>query len=103
MVVGNSYTKDDIERAMNIYRGTGCYDEITYQIKECDSLHWDSRLSEAYDLSINMKPAQPHVFGLGIRYDTEEGAASICLSTIGMSISDQKAFIISTSTCIISK
>ncbi len=75
LVVGNSYTKDDIERAMNIYRGTGCYDEITYQIKECDSLHWDSRLSEAYDLSINMKPAQPHVFGLGIRYDTEEGAA----------------------------
>ena len=75
LVVGNSYTKDDIERAMNIYRGTGCYDEITYQIKECDSVHWDSKLSEAYDLSINMKPAQPHVFGLGIRYDTEEGAA----------------------------
>lgn len=75
LVVGNSYTKDDIERAMNIYRGTGCYDEITYQIKECDSVHWNSKLSEAYDLSINMKPAQPHVFGLGIRYDTEEGAA----------------------------
>lgn len=75
LAVGNSYTKDDIERAMNIYRGTGCYDEITYQIKECDSVHWDSKLSEAYDLSINMKPAQPHVFGLGIRYDTEEGAA----------------------------
>ena len=29
LAVGNSYTKDDIERAMNIYRGTGCYDEIT--------------------------------------------------------------------------
>lgn len=72
---GNSYSKDDVERAMKIYRGTGCFDEITYQIKESDSIHQKEQLSDAYDLNINMKPAQPNVFGLGVRYDTEEGAA----------------------------
>ena len=73
--VARYYTQEDIERAMKVYRGTGCFDEITYQIKESDSLRLDNRLSDAYDLSINMKPAQPHVFGFGVRYDTEEGAA----------------------------
>ncbi|MCR5659364.1 MAG: patatin-like phospholipase family protein [Bacteroidales bacterium] len=73
--VGNRYTENDIERAIKVYRGTGCYDEITYQVKESDSIHRDNQLSDAYDLSINMKPAMPHVFGLGVRYDTEEGAA----------------------------
>lgn len=73
--VGNRYNKDDIEQAMKIYRGTGCFDEITYKVKESDSIHLDDQLSEAYDLNINMKPAQPHVFGMGVRYDTEEGAA----------------------------
>ena len=73
--VGNSYSEQDIERAMNVYRGTGCFDEVTYQVKENDSLHLGSGLSDAYNLTINMKPAKPHFFGLGIRYDTEEGAA----------------------------
>lgn len=69
------YSKDDIEHAMSIYRGTGCFDEITYNVKECDSLQPNGKLSDAYALSIHMKPAQPHLFGVGLRYDTEEGAA----------------------------
>lgn len=73
--VDNYYSGQDIERTMKIYRGTGCFDEVTYQIKECDSVHQSNQLSDAYDLNVNMKPAMPHVFGLGVRYDTEEGAA----------------------------
>ena len=74
--VGESYSEADIARAMKVYRGTGCFDEITYQIKECDSIHLgNDQLSEAYDLNIYMKPAPPHLMGLGLRYDTEEGAA----------------------------
>jgi NTE family protein len=73
--VGNYYLERDIERAMKVYRGTGCFDEVTYQVKESDSIHFDNTLSDAYDLSVNMKPAKPHVFGLGLRYDTEDGAA----------------------------
>ena len=72
---GRLYTENDIEQAMKIFRGTSCFDEITYQVKESDSIHQDGRLSDAYDLSINMTPAKPHVMGLGVRYDTDEGAA----------------------------
>lgn len=73
--VGRYYSQRDIEQAMNVYRGTGCFDEVSYQVKECDSIHLNDRLSDAYDLSISMVPAKPHVFGMGVRYDTEDGAA----------------------------
>ena len=72
---GNKYDKDEIDHAVNLFRGTGCYDEITYSLKEQDSTNSDRRLDEFYDLSFQMKPAKPHVVGLGFRYDTEEGAA----------------------------
>lgn len=72
--VGNRYTQNDIERTLKIYRGTGCFDEITYQIQESDSTHEDNQLSETYDLSIKLKPAKPHEVGLGVRYDNDEGA-----------------------------
>ena len=74
---GKDFSSEDIERAVNIYRGTGCFDDITYTVKESDSTHHkdSNQLSDTYDLTINMKPAQPHVAGLGFRYDTEEGAA----------------------------
>ena len=73
--VGSTYSEEEIERAMSVYRGTGCFDEITYNVKEQDSVHSRGVLSDTYDLSINMKPAKPNVMGLGFRYDTEEGAA----------------------------
>ena len=73
--VGKRYTKDDIEHAVSIFRGTGCYDEITYNIKESDSIHDKNELSDSYDLNIRVTPAKPHVVGLGLRYDTEDGAA----------------------------
>lgn len=72
---GIQYSKNDIEHAVNIYRGTGCFDEITYKIKENDSIHSKEKLSDSYALSIDMKPSHPNLFGVGLRYDTEEGAA----------------------------
>ena len=72
---GQTYTKDEIEEAMNIYRGTGCFDEITYTLKENDSLHeYIPGINLGYALQVDVKPAAPHVMGLGLRYDTEEGA-----------------------------
>ena len=75
LIDGNKYSQDDLEQAMKVFRGTGSFDEITYQVKESDSSHWNHQLSDAYDLTVNVTPAKPHVFGLGVRYDTEEGAA----------------------------
>jgi len=72
--VGQLHTQESIDHAMQIYRGTGCFDEITYNVKESDSLHREKMLEGVYDLNVHMKPAKPHVFGLGVRYDTEEGA-----------------------------
>ena len=31
---GERYSQDDIEQAINVFRGTGCFDEITYQINQ---------------------------------------------------------------------
>ncbi len=74
--VGQCYSKAEIEHAVNVYRGTACFDDIIYSLKESDSVHDQSdQLSDAYDLTIKTNPAQPHVMGLGLRYDTEEGAA----------------------------
>ena len=74
LTVETLYTQNTIEKAMNVYRGTGCFDEITYNIKETDSLHTSRLLEGIYDLNVNMKTAKPHIVGLGVRYDTEEGA-----------------------------
>lgn len=74
--VDKMYTRNVIHKSMQIFRGTGCFDEITYQVKESDSLHQDrATLDGYYDLVVDVKPAKPHVVGLGVRYDTEEGAA----------------------------
>lgn len=73
--VGGRYTEKDIGHAISVYRGTGCFDEITYTVKEHDSIHQNDQLAESYDLTIHMTPAKPSVLGLGFRYDTEEGTA----------------------------
>lgn len=74
---GMKTVESDIEHAVSIFRGTGCFDEITYSIKEQDSLHISdsNKLSDTYALTFNMNPSHPHVVGIGMRYDTEEGAA----------------------------
>ena len=86
---GNLYSKTEIEDAINIFRGTSCFDEITYKVVEIDSIHTQdtSSLSESYALDISLNPAKPNVVGLGARYDTEEGAA--LLVSIGL---NEKAF-----------
>lgn len=75
LTAGQAYSKDGIESAVNIYRGTGCFDEITYNVTEINANHQNDKLSDEYALTINMKPSHPHLFGVGLRYDTDEGAA----------------------------
>ncbi len=72
---GSFYSNADIEKMMSIFRGTGSFDEITYTVKENDPLHLQGPTTDDYDLTVNVKRAAPHVMGLGLRYDTEEGAA----------------------------
>lgn len=73
--VGKKIIADDIEKAMKIYRGSGAFDDITYHITKDQTDTTNKGMpEEAYNLSIDFKPAKPHVIGLGLRYDTEEGA-----------------------------
>ena len=74
--VGSYMSADDIKHAVDIYRGTGAFDDITYNIYESDlTLPGDN--TETYQLVLDFKPTLPHVIGLGTRYDTEEGAAML--------------------------
>ena len=73
--VGQMMSEKDIERAVNVYRGTGAFDDITYNLTENEQDSLSGKNS--YTLTMNFKPTQPHILGLGIRYDTEEGAAML--------------------------
>ena len=74
--VGNYITAQDIDRAVSIYRGTGAFNDITYNLYESD-IKIPEKADETYQLVINFKPTLPHVIGIGTRYDSEEGAAML--------------------------
>lgn len=72
----------DIEKAVGILNGTGAFANITYQIFETDEEYWlthhvytDALGMESYDLVINLEPSEPHLFAMGLRYDSEESAS----------------------------
>ena len=73
----NKYTSfHDIDHAVSVYRGTGAFNDITYNILESKTGKGNDSI-KAYDLIFNFSPALPHVIGIGTRYDTEEGAAML--------------------------
>ena len=74
--VGEFISAQDIDHAVEIYRGTGAFNDITYNILESD-VKIPEKASETYKLVLNLKPTLPHVVGIGTRYDTEEGAAML--------------------------
>ena len=72
--VGKYLSLEDIEKAIDIYRGTGAFNDITYNLYESD-IKIPGEDIKTYRLVIDFKPTQPHMVGIGTRYDTEEGAA----------------------------
>ena len=71
---GKFISENDINKAVDIYRGTGAFDAITYNLTENGLDTINGEVLETYALTMNFKPTQPNVFSLGLRYDTEEGA-----------------------------
>jgi NTE family protein len=74
--VGEFISAQDIDHAVDIYRGTGAFNNITYNIYE-SKVKIPEKAPVTYQLVLNLKPTQPHVVGIGSRYDTEEGAAML--------------------------
>jgi NTE family protein len=72
--VGKYITSQEIQNAVAIYRGTGAFNDITYNLYESD-LKIPGENTKAYQLVLDFKPTLPHIVGIGTRYDTEEGAA----------------------------
>lgn len=80
--IGLAMTIEKIDSALGILNGTGFYSSITYNIFPTDEEYWLSHHIytealglESYRLVINLTPAEPHLFALGFRYDSEESAS----------------------------
>lgn len=66
---GDFVTTNNIRKAIELYRGTGVFDAVSYELIPIDSL------AEGRQLVFHLGSASPDVAGFGARYDTEEGAA----------------------------
>lgn len=67
---------DAVENAVALLLGTGAFSAVTYTLHNTDSCSkLDSATFDTYDLALSLTEAQPHTFGLGLRYDSEESAA----------------------------
>ena len=64
--VGDMVSKEDIDKSVSIYYGTGNYDSITY------TLHEDGSADDAYVLRFKFVESPPHDFGIGFRVDSQD-------------------------------
>lgn len=63
---GDRISKDEIDKSVSIFYGTGNYSSITY------SLHEDPSDVDAYILRFSFVPNSPHDMGLGFRFDSQD-------------------------------
>ena len=64
--VGCHICKEDIDKSVSIYYGTGNYDSITY------TLHEDPACEDGYILRFRFVENPPHDVGLGFRFDSQD-------------------------------
>ena len=64
--VGEHINKEDIDKSVSLYYGTGNYDSITY------TLHEDPLSEGAYILKFKFVENPPHDFGVGFRFDSQD-------------------------------
>lgn len=66
---GKVITTESIRKAIELYRGTGAFGAVSYELAPIDN-H-----TEEQQLTFHLSSTSPDVVGFGARYDTEEGAA----------------------------
>lgn len=64
--VGDHINKDDIDKSVSIFYGTGNFVSITY------TLHEDTTTEDAYILKFKFVKNPPHDAGLGFRFDSQD-------------------------------
>lgn len=73
-------TGSQLDDAVSFFYGTNAFSKITYYVKQ------DPVDSSAYHVQINLVPDEPHNFGLGFHFDSQEAAAIL----LGLGINEQK-------------
>ena len=63
---GNCISKTELDEAVSLYYGLGSYNNITY------TLHNNPDSTGSYILRFNCVEKQPHDFGLGFRFDSQD-------------------------------
>ena len=64
--IGDMVDKNDIDESVSIYYGTGNFKSVTY------TLHEDPVTNDGYILRFNLVEKNPHDFGLGFRFDSQD-------------------------------
>ena len=64
--IGDMVDKNDIDESVSIYYGTGNFKSVTY------TLHNDPVTTDGYILRFNFVEKNPHDFGLGFRFDSQD-------------------------------
>jgi NTE family protein len=64
--VGDYACKDDIDKSVSIYYGSGNFDSITY------TLHEDTAMEDAYILRFKFVENSTHDLGIGFRFDSQD-------------------------------
>lgn len=75
-------TDNDIQRAINIFKGTGVFSSIEYRLSPALGDNAPTAPKD-FDLHLNFHPSEPHCLSLGFNYNSEESAALILNLGIG--------------------
>ncbi len=80
LMSGKKILGKDIDNAIALFYGTNCFSSITYTLS-------DENIEESsYNINIKFVPANPHSFGFGFRFDSQETAAIL----LKIGFNDQK-------------
>lgn len=71
------FSATDILKAVNIFKGTGHFENIAYTLSPAQQISNPSLPYKSYDLNLAFVPSEPHKLSLGFSYDSEESASLI--------------------------
>ncbi len=74
--LGQEIPSKNLQRAVNIFKGTGHFNSIEYQLRPAEQ-PTDTSFKKSFDLRMSFHPAEPHNLSIGLNYDSEESAGLI--------------------------
>lgn len=72
-------TEKEIQRAIDVFKGTGFFNAIQYRLSPVEQ----SPSSNRFNLHFKFLPSEPHSLSVGLNYNSEESAAAIVNLGVG--------------------